>query len=160
MKIRVRIEGVDRLKAALSGIKKGVASPQVMDRLSNGLKERLIARAALGRDAAGEGFKPYAPQYARRLARRGERSDIVTLRRSGAMLDSIKADAHPAAGVSFNSSEESEKARYLQETGAGRERTKRRFFAISDADRAWALKTLSDHAQETIRKASVKGGEG
>lgn len=160
MKIRVRIEGIERLKTALSEIKKGIASPQAMDRLSNGLKERIVERAALGRDAAGERFKPYEPQYARGRARRGEGAGIVTLRRSGEMLDSIKADGQPAAGVSFNSFKEAEKARYLQETGVGRKRTKRRFFAISDADSAWALKILSGHAQETIRKASVKGGEG
>lgn len=45
MKMRVRVEGVERLKAALGEIKRGVVSAEAIDRLSNGLKERITERA-------------------------------------------------------------------------------------------------------------------
>lgn len=158
MRIRARVEGIGRFKAAISEIKKEIVSPAVIDRLSNGLKERLVERAAIGIDAAGGAFKPYTARSAKSRARRGEGVDVVTLRDTGAMLDSMTVDEQPTAGVSFGTSKEAEKARYLQETGAGKAQTKRRFFAVSDADMAWALDTLSGHAKDTIRAAFVKGG--
>ncbi|OGQ50718.1 MAG: hypothetical protein A3J24_08315 [Deltaproteobacteria bacterium RIFCSPLOWO2_02_FULL_53_8] len=153
MRLRVRVEGLERLKAAIEDIKEGIANQEAIDKLSNGLKERLIERAADGIDAAGERFKPYA---ARGGDGTGKRQEIVTLRRSGAMLDAIQVYGLPDAGIGFKAAKEAEKAGYHQNSGVGKERTKRRFFAVGDADMAWVKKVLSDHAQETITKAFAR----
>lgn len=55
MKMRVRVEGVERFKAAIDEIKRGVVSAEAIDRLSNGLKERIVERAETIRTASAKG---------------------------------------------------------------------------------------------------------
>lgn len=160
MKISASVGSVGRLKAAISEIKNSMMNQQVMESLSNGLKDRIIERAYLGVDAAGEGFAPYTAQYARRRERQGLRADIVTLRNTGSMLDSITAAVYPEAGVSFNSAQEAQKMVYLQQTGVGKARIKRRFFNVNDTDTAWARELMSGHADKAIKAAFANGGEG
>lgn len=154
MRTRTTIAGLDKLKAALNNVKKGIAGSEALEKVSAGIEERLVERTAQGRDAYGEAFAPYTPQYAKRLARLGKDGKTVTLRRSGAMLNSITAQAQTAqVALSFNSPQEALKARRIQVAGVGGRSTKRRFFALSEADRAWVVRAVSDGAKETVKEA-------
>lgn len=158
MRIQAKVDGLERFRAAIEEINAEMLTPKVMETLSEGLKERIAERMAIGKDATGEAFAPYSPGYARRRAGLGKEVGTVTLSLTGAMLGSMNARSDGKDGsVAFGSGKEGEKARYLQVTGAGRQRVKRIFFAMSEADRGWVLKTIGAHVGEVIKKAFRKG---
>ncbi|MBI5885370.1 MAG: phage virion morphogenesis protein [Deltaproteobacteria bacterium] len=154
MKTRCRISGLDGLKVTLAKVKEGVASPEILEKAAAGLKERILERTALGRDVDGEAFAPYSPRYAKRRARAGKDAKLVTLRSSGAMLDSITTQARQTeVSLGFNPSKEALKASRLQAAGVGDKRIKRRFFVVSEDDRAWVVRTVAGGVKEKIKEA-------
>lgn len=158
MRIKARVGGIERLRAAIDAIKTELITPKVMESLCDGLKERIVDRTISGQDASGAAFTSYSPGYAKRRVRLGKKDDVVTLSVTGAMLGAINAQASGKEGVvTFVSGKEGEKARYHQVIGAGRQRVKRKFFALSEADRGWVLRTLHAHVDAVIIKAFRKG---
>ncbi len=140
---------------------------RLMRKIGEGLLTRIRKRTAKGKDYRGRAFKQLSALYAaRKLEALGNAKADLTV--SGRMMNDINVRPNrdhvslsfagggstKASGSTFiqrsRSISGADKAFWHNETGAGKNRTKREFFDVSDQDEDWATEMVADHIAKAI----------
>jgi len=125
----------------------------LLEKLAMEAKVRLLRRTEQGKDADGKEFQPYSDKHRRLRVKRGRQVKPVNLSFTGQMLADIHTKTDPAQGEAilyFGRAEEAKKAYYHNESGAGKKRVIRKFFAINDEDRKALRRMVREHIKDIL----------
>lgn len=153
MSLRIKVLGVQELRADLEKISKNLVTPQLLGALALDAKAVILKRTNKGQDYKRKSFKPYSPRYKAVRRKRGRRVNKVDLQMRRHML----ADMHTTtnlprrqAFITFRRTEEKKKAIHHHITGAGVNRIKREFFGLGPKDISGLEERVSRHIKKII----------
>lgn len=171
MSIEVNVTGALKKLKPPPGLQKALAD------LLNGIQREISQRTLQGRDADGQGFEAYTPEYknykngitasgSRQRKVRGRkvkkqnpakagRGDVVNLTYSGKMMAAMQTAVKTIGNgvtegiINFSSAAESKKAR-VHNDGLGRQ-PKRHFFAISQEQKQKIIELITRRYKDNGR---------
>ena len=123
---------------------------EALERIGAGLVKRIKERTRSGADVDGQAFEPYSKDYGKKR-KKENKPTTPDLTYTGAMLNSLKAkvdEERQMITLYFGNPADAAKARYHNEEGAGKNKTVRKFFALSYLDK--------NYLRDAIAEAKIK----
>ena len=130
-----------------------ITATDILAGLAGDIKNKILLRTGSGVDYKGKKFAPYSASYKKSAEfKRVKAGDLVNLTLTGEMLNlmtqKIISASQATAMLYFSSVEARNKARWHNKEGAGKKKTIREFFNVSDSD----YKSAINKYKKTIAK--------
>ena len=143
--VKIRLEGINNIEDAAFTIDEGRVPGEALERIGAELVKRIKSRTRAGADVSGQAFEPYSKEYEKKRKKEGKPT-TPDLNYTGDMLKglTVKTDEErQMITLYFRDPAEAKKAHYHNEAGAGKNKTVRKFFALSYPDKVYLQSAIA-----------------
>jgi hypothetical protein len=157
----VTLIGSENILRRISYLRHDIDDPKIFNEVGLFLTFKVEARTAEGRDVHDRRFEPYSPAYKKYREDEGHSGEKVNLFFSGSMMAALTFEGIPGGvRLFFQNTSDPEGVRnplkaFWHNTGA-EPQPKRKFFALSESDRAGAIGIIDKHIRRLARKRTTR----